>query len=318
MTKILMTRPLPQSVQETARAHFDEVEVRSDTGPLGADALREALRDFDGVLPTLGDAFSAEVFADVPEPRARILANFGVGYNHIDVAAAREAGLTVTNTPGAVTDATADIALMLMLMSARRAGEGERMVRVGAWPGWHPTQLLGLHLSGKTVGIVGMGRIGQAIARRCHYGFGMQIRYFNRSEKSIDMPAEQVRALADLAAQVDVLVVAVPGGADTHHLIGADIFAAMQPHAHFVNIARGDVVDEAALIAALEGGRIAGAGLDVYEFEPQVPRALMALENVTLLPHLGTAALEVRENMGQMAVENLRAFFAGETVPNPV
>jgi lactate dehydrogenase-like 2-hydroxyacid dehydrogenase len=318
MTKILMTRPLPQSVQETARALFDEVEVRSETGPLGADALREALRDYDGVLPTLGDAFSATVFEDVPEPRARILANFGVGYNHIDVAAAREAGLTVTNTPGAVTDATADIALMLMLMTARRAGEGERMVRAGAWPGWHPTQLLGLHLSGKTVGIVGMGRIGQAIARRCHYGFGMQIRYFNRSEKSIDMPAEQVRALADLAAQVDVLVVAVPGGADTHHLIGADIFAAMQPHAHFVNIARGDVVDEAALIAALEGGRIAGAGLDVYEFEPQVPRALMALENVTLLPHLGTAALEVRENMGQMAVENLRAFFAGETVPNPV
>ncbi len=318
MTRIWITRPLPDAVQAEARKLFDKVDVREETAPLDRDELRRALTDYDGVLPTLGDGFAAELFAEVPEPRARILANFGVGYNHIDVVAAKAAGLAVTNTPGAVTDATADIALTLMLMSARRAGEGERMVRAGAWQGWHPTQLLGLHLSGKTVGIVGMGRIGQAIAQRCHHGFGMRVLYYNRSPKSVDLPSRQVDTLTDLAARADVLVVAVPGGAETRHLIGAATFDAMPRHAHFVNIARGDVVDEAALVAALDAEEIAGAGLDVYEFEPKVPQGLLDRENVTLLPHLGTAALEVRENMGRMAVENLRAFFAGEPVPNPV
>jgi hydroxypyruvate reductase len=217
-----------------------------------------------------------------------------------------------------VTDATADIALTLMLMSARRAGEGERMVRAGRWTGWHPTQLLGLHLTGKTVGIVGMGRIGQAIARRCYYGFGMRVKYYNRSTKPVDVPAEQVETLERLAGEVDVLVAAVPGGGETRHLIGAPVFAAMPRHAHFVNIARGDVVDEAALIAALDTGEIAGAGLDVYEFEPAVPDALCRMEQVTLLPHLGTAALEVRERMGMVAVRNLAAFLSGEVLPNPV
>ena len=185
MKQILMTRPLPEAVQAEARRHFD-VTVRAETLPLSAEELRAALRDYDAVLPTLGDGFSAEVFADVPEPRARLLANFGVGYNHIDVGAASAAGVAVSNTPGAVTEATADIALTLMLMTARRAGEGERMVRAGAWPGWHPTQLLGLHMSGKTVGVVGMGRIGQAIAKRCHFGFGMEVFYHNRSQKQMD------------------------------------------------------------------------------------------------------------------------------------
>lgn len=317
MKQIFMTRPLPEAVQAEARKHFD-VTVREQTLPLTAEELRAALRDYDGVLPTLGDGFSADVFADVPEPRARVLANFGVGYNHIDVAAASAAGLAVSNTPGAVTDATADIALTLMLMTARRAGEGERMVRAGQWPGWHPTQLLGLHMSGKTVGVVGMGRIGQAIARRCHFGFGMEVIYHNRSQKQMEFPARQVATLTDLAGAADIVVVAVPGGAETHHLLGAEVFKAMKTHAIFVNIARGDVVDEAALIAALEAGEIAGAGLDVYEFEPKVPDALMALENVTLLPHLGTAALDVRTDMGLMAVENLRSFFAGEGLPNAV
>jgi hydroxypyruvate reductase len=295
-----------------------DLTVRQETSPLNADELRSALRDYDAVLPTLGDVFSADVFVDVPNPRARILANFGVGYNHIDAAAAKAAGLTVTNTPGAVTDATADIAMTLMLMSARRAGEGERMVRAGAWEGWHPTQMLGMHLSGKTVGIVGMGRIGQAIARRCHFGFGMTVKYFSRSEKSLEFPAEVSADLADLAGSVDVLVAAVPGSAQTHHLIDADVLGAMRPHAHLINISRGDVVEEAALIAALQAQEIGGAGLDVYEFEPKVPQALRDLENVVLLPHLGTSALEVRIEMGLMAVENLKVFFAGKTPPNAV
>jgi len=234
------------------------------------------------------------------------------------VAAARAAGIAVTNTPGAVTDATADIALMLILMSARRAGEGERMLRAGRWSGWNPTQMLGTHVTGKTVGIVGMGRIGQAIARRCHYGFGMEVLYYNRSEKAVDLPARQVESLEALAGEADFLVAAVPGGAETEGLIGAGVLAAMKPAAHLVNIARGDVVDEAALVEALRERRIAGAGLDVYAREPEVPEVLRKVENVTLLPHLGTAALEVREAMGLMAVENLRAFFAGEELPNPV
>lgn len=316
MTSLLITRPLPAEVL-SALDGFD-LTVRQKTLPLSTDELRTALRDFDGVLPTLGDMFSAEVFADVPNPRARILANFGVGYNHIDAVTAQAAGIAVTNTPGAVTDATADIAMTLMLMSARRAGEGERLVRSGAWEGWHPTQMLGLHLSGKTVGIVGMGRIGQAIARRCHYGFGMAVKYYSRSAKTLAYPAQVCSDLAELATSVDVLVVAVPGSPQTHHLINAEILGAMQPHAHLINIARGDVVEEAALVCALEAGQIGGAGLDVYEFEPIVPQALRDLDNVVLLPHLGTSALEVRIEMGLMAVDNLKAFFAGNTPPNGV
>lgn len=317
MLTLFVSRPMPDRVIARAREVF-KVTVRDSTTPLSREERIASLRDFDLVLPTLGDIYSAEIFADVPNPRCKLLANFGVGYNHIDVKAAKAAGIAVTNTPGAVTDATADIALTLMLMTCRRAGEGERLLRGGAWEGWHPTQLLGMHMSGKTVGIVGMGRIGQAIARRAHYGFGMDVKYVNRSPKEMPFPAEQVASLAALAAQVDILVVAVPGGAETRHLIGAGVFAAMQPHGVFVNIARGDVVDETALIAALEQGQIAGAGLDVYEFEPKVPAALTRMENVTLLPHLGTAAHEVRENMGMMAVDNLIAFAEGPGLPNAV
>lgn len=313
---LLITRPLPDTVVDAARLHFD-VTLRRETSPLSADELRAALRDYDAVLPTLDDRFDAAVFADSPHPRAKILANFGVGYNHIDANAAKAAGVVVSNTPGAVTDATADIALMLMLMTARRAGEGERLVRAGQWAGWHPTQLLGNHVTGASVGIIGMGRIGRAIARRCHFGFGMQVLFHNRSPLAdIGLPAQQVTLAQAMAA--DFVVVAVPGGPATHHLINAAAFAAMRKHGHFINISRGEVVDETALIAALTRGQIAGAGLDVYEFEPRIPAALMALENVTLLPHLGTAALTVRTDMGMMAVDNLIAFTEGRDPPNRV
>ena len=318
LKKVLIARPLPEGVVAEARKHF-AVDVRKDTKPMSLDEMQSALRDYDGVMPTLGDMFQPAIFAGVDEPRCRILANFGVGYNHIDAVAANAAGLTITNTPGAVTDATADIAMTLMLMSARRAGEGERLVRSGAWQGWHPTQMLGLHLSGKTVGIVGMGRIGKAIAQRCHFGFGMKVAYVSRSSKTLPFEAQSFQSLIDMAATVDVIAVAVPGGAQTHHLINADVFMAMQPHAHLINISRGDVVDEAALITALSTGQIGGAGLDVYEFEPVVPQALKDLENVVLLPHLGTAALEVRSDMGLMAVANLKAFLVdGLAPPNAI
>ncbi len=315
--RVLITRPLPDRVLEAARADFD-VDVRDQTQPMHPDEMIAALQGYDAVMPTLGDAFNAGVFQSAAPARCRLLANFGVGYNHIDVSAAHAHGINVSNTPGAVTDATADIAMTLILMTARRAGEGERMLRAGTWQGWHPTQLLGLHISGKTVGIIGMGRIGQAIARRCHFGFGMKVVYHNRSAKDLPFPADKLDSIAAVAAVSDVVVVALPGAPDTHHLIDDQTFAAMQSHAIFVNIARGDIVDEAALITALETGQIAGAGLDVYEFEPRVPTALTARENVTLLPHLGTNALEVRTEMGLMVVDNLRAFFAGKPLPNPV
>lgn len=316
--QIFITRPLPDRVLRAAKEVF-EVTVRSQTTPMKLGEMRAALTLYDVVLPTLGDQFSSAVFDEVPNPRCKLLANFGVGYNHIDVAAARAAGVAVTNTPGAVTDATADIALMLMLMCARRAGEGERMVRAGKWEGWHPTQMLGLHMSGKTLGIIGMGRIGQAIAQRAHAGFGMQVVFHNRSPRSdLAVPARQLPDIAAVMAVADLVVLAVPGGAGTRHLIDAPALAAMQEHAFLINISRGDVVDESALVAALQSGRIAGAGLDVYEFEPKVPEALRAMENVVLLPHLGTAALEVREAMGLMAVENAVAHARGAPLPNPV
>lgn len=317
--KLFISRPLPEPVLVAARAAFD-VTVRASNAPLTAAEMHAALMGYDVVLPTLGDLFKAPVFAACPAPRAKMLANFGVGYNHIDVAAAKAAGLQVSNTPGAVTDATADIAMTLILISARRASEGERMLRAGQWQGWHPTQMLGMHLGGKTLGIVGMGRIGQAIARRAHFGFGMAIRYHARTERTIDgLPdARGTTDLHTLLAQSDVVVIAVPATPETHHLIDAAALRAMQPHAHLINIARGDIVAEEALIVALEQGQIAGAGLDVYEFEPKVPPALIALENVVLLPHLGTAALEVRTQMGLMAVENAVAFKLGKAPPNRV
>lgn len=314
---LLITRKMPAAVEAAARETFD-VTARESTAPLSDAEAAHALRTFDAILPTLGDGFTASAFAG-GNLRTRVLANFGVGYNHIDAGAARAAGVIVTNTPGAVTDATADIALTLILMTARRAGEGERMVRAGKWDGWQPTQMLGLHVTGKTLGVIGLGRIGKAIARRAHFGFGMPVVFANRS--TVDdpcIPGARQLPLAEVMATADIVVVAVPGGAATHHLVDATALAAMQPHAILVNIARGDVIDEAALIDALQAGRIAGAGLDVYEFEPKVPADLVALENVTLLPHLGTAALEVREAMGMMAVENLRAVFSGEGPLNPV
>ena len=299
---------------EAARARFD-VACRETTQPMDMAECRAALAEADVILPTLGDAFGAAAFER--EIRAKGLANFGVGYNHIDVAAARGAGLVVTNTPGAVTDATADIALTLILATARRAGEGERLLRAGRWEGWHPTQMLGMHVTGRTVGIVGMGRIGQAIAHRCRSGFGMEVLFWNRSPKEVE-GARQVDDLAALCAGSDIVVMAVAATPETRHLMGPEALAAMRGHAILVNIARGDVVDEAALIDALETGRIAGAGLDVYEREPHVPDALKALEQVTLLPHLGTAALEIREEMGRMALDNATAIAEGREPPNPV
>lgn len=313
--KLLVTRPMTARATAAIGGRFDA--TFRDNTPLTADEAAQAMRDFDAIMPTLGDAFTAAAFQG--DLRCRILANFGAGYNHIDVAAARATGVTVTNTPDVVTDATADIALTLMLMTLRRASEGERLLRAGQWTGWNPTQLLGHEMSGRIVGIVGMGRIGKAIARRCHLGFGMDVVFFNRSTVSaLDVPARQIADLHRMLWACDVAVIAVPGGPGTRGIIGAAELRALGPRSVLVNIARGDVVDEAALIDALQTGTIAGAGLDVYAREPEVPQALLDAPNATLLPHLGTATDETRTLMGLRALKNLVAHAEGQTPPDMI
>ncbi len=317
MKTLLITRPIAEAVIDQARELFD-VTV-SETGALDEAAAEQALQSYDAILPTLGDLFSAQAFAGAAgNMRCKMLGNFGVGYNHIDVAAAKQAGVQVSNTPDVLTDATADIAMTLLLATARRAGEGERLVRSGNWGGFGPKDLLGTHVTGKTVGIVGMGRIGQAIARRCHFGFGMNVVFYNRSAKAVDFPATQLPTLADTMGAADFVVVATPGGAATTHLIDGAALSAMKPSGIFVNISRGEVVDEPALVAALETGQIAGAGLDVYENEPVVPEALKAMDHCVLLPHLGSATVETRQAMGQMALDNIIAWSNGNVPPQSV
>ncbi|MBU2994647.1 D-glycerate dehydrogenase [Octadecabacter sp. 1_MG-2023] len=314
MKTLLITRPIAEPVMEKARAAFD-VTVH-EGGALSEAECAAALASYDCILPTLGDAFTQASFAG--DIRCKMLGNFGVGYNHIDDAAAAAAGVIVSNTPDVLTDATADIALTLLLATARRAGEGERMVRSGAWGGFDVKGLLGTHVTGKTLGVIGMGRIGQAIAARCHYGFGMDVVFHNRSPKVTEVPARQLESLEAVMETADFVVVATPGGAGTTKLIDAAALAAMKPTGIFINISRGEVVDEAALIDVLEKGAITGAGLDVYENEPHVPERLMALDNCVLLPHLGSATQETRQAMGQMALDNIIAWSQGKTPPQQV
>ena len=318
--RILVTRRWPEAVERRLCELFDTT-LNTDDHRLSADELRVALRDFDAVLPTVSDRLDASVLS-VDAARARILANYGVGYSHIDIDAARACGLVVTNTPGVLTDCTADLALTLMLMVARRAGEGEREVRAGQWTGWRPTHLVGTRLSGKTLGIIGMGRIAIAVARRAQHGFGMKVVYFNRSpvapEQLAGLEATACARIEDVLAQADFVSLHCPGGGANRHLINAARLAAMQPHAFLINPARGDVVDEAALVDALHQGRIAGAGLDVYENEPQLHPGLLARDKVVLLPHLGSATRETREAMGMRVVDNLVAFFDGKRPPDQV
>lgn len=314
MKKLLITRPISASVLAQAKTVFD-VTLHDDRA-LSVTQAAQALANYDAILPTLGDAFTADAFAG--EMRCKMIGNFGVGYNHIDANAAAQAGVIVSNTPDVLTDATADIALTLLLATARRAGEGERLVRSGKWGGFNGGGQLGTHVTGKMLGVIGMGRIGQAIAARCHYGFGMDVVFHNRSPKVTSVPARQLDGLHDVMAAADFVVVATPGGAGTTKLIDAAALAVMKPTGIFVNISRGEVVDEAALIEALEQRRIAGAGLDVYEKEPFVPPRLLALENCVLLPHLGSATQETRQAMGQMALDNIIIWADGGDPPQRV
>ena len=318
--KIVVTRRWPEEVERKLSELFDTT-LNEDDRPLSAEALRAAFTEADAVLPTVSDRIDAQVLAAEPL-KARLIGSFGVGFNHIDIAAAKARGLTVTNTPEVLTDCTADLAMTLLLMTARRAGEGERHVRHGEWTGWRPTHMMGTKVTGKTIGIIGMGRIGVAMARRAHHGFGMRVVYYDqmpvKAEIARELDATGHGSVEEVLESSDFVSLHCPGGEATRHLMNAERLARMRPHAILVNSARGDVVDEAALLAALQAGTIAGAGLDVYEREPRVSDGLLKLENVVLLPHLGSATHETRVAMGMRVLRNVEAFFAGNRPPDVV
>jgi lactate dehydrogenase-like 2-hydroxyacid dehydrogenase len=317
---VVVTRRLPEEVEADLARDF-EVRLNADDVPLSADGLKEALRTADALLPTVSDRLTAEVLAVEPL-RAKIIANFGVGFNHIDVNAAKARGLAVSNTPDVLTDATADTAMTLLLMVARRAGEGERHVRAKAWTGWRPTHMLGTQVTGKTLGLVGMGRIARAVARRAHHGFGMKVIFHDpyppSPQEAAALGAEPVGSLDEVFARADFVSLHCPATPETRHLVNAGRLQQMKKGAFLINTARGDVVDEAALVQALKAGTIAGAGLDVFEREPVVTEDLLAMENVVLLPHLGSATRETRIAMGMRAIENLRLYFAGKPLRDKV
>ena len=315
---ILVTRRWPEAVENALAKKFDVTFVNAS---LSRSQWQEAFSNYDAICPCVTDRISADLFPDTGI-RTKLLANYGVGYNHIDLEAARSRNIQVSNTPGVLTDATADLSMTLLLMLARRAGEGERQLRSGNWHGWYPTHLMGTMITGATLGIVGMGRIGMAMARKAHYGFGMQILYHNRSIVDdacvSEMKAEYFSELDDMLGRADFVSLHCPGGKNTHHMMDAGRFACMQSHAYLINTARGDVIDEAALVEALGKGQLAGAGLDVYEDEPKVSPGLANMENVVLLPHLGSATTVTRTAMGMRVLANLEAFFSGRELPDRV
>lgn len=321
--KVIVTRKMPASFEEALAARYDVTFNATDAAP-APEAFARYLQEADVIVTTVTDKWVPALFG-TPNIRCRLLANVGVGVNHIALDAAKAAGIAVSNTPDVVTDDTADIAIALMLMVMRRLGEGERHLRTGTWGGLRPTFMLGRTLRGKTLGIVGYGRIGRAVARMAHDAFGMRILWQAPRDPRIDDPAtagpadaERVATLEDLLSRSDVVSLHCPATLETRHLMNAATLAHMRNDAYLVNTARGDVVDEEALVAALQTGAIAGAGLDVYEFEPRVTEALMAMEQVVLLPHLGSATVETRTNMGMRALSNVDAYADGRALPDRV
>lgn len=311
--RVLVTRRWPAPVEARLAERFDAEFNTADT-PMGRADFRAALARFDAILPTVTDTLDAEAL-DVSRPATRLLANYGVGFSHIDADAARAHGMTVSNTPDVLSDCTADLAMTLMLMVARRAGEGERELRAGAWTGWRPTHLVGTKVSGKTLGIVGFGRIGQAMAQRAHHGFGMTILVQNRSPVPAELlarcGAKQVETLDALVPRCDFVSLHCPGGAENRHLIGDSRLALMKPDAFVINTARGEVIDEDALARALTAGAIGGAALDVFDGEPRIAPVLLESPNLVMLPHLGSATRETREAMGLRVIDNVTDFFEG-------
>ena len=316
---VVLTRRWPEAIEAKMAELFD-LRINASDQPMSREQLAQALLDGDVVCPTVTDNIDAQLLS-APNVRTRLLANFGVGFNHIDVSAAKTQGMVVTNTPGVLTDATAEIAMTLLLTSARRTGEGERLVRAGGWDGWRPTHMLSTQVTGKTLGVIGMGRIGTALARQAHHGFGMSILYTARNPRpqSEEIELGAVRCEIDeLLQRADFVSINCPATPETQNLINLAKLKRMQTHAHLINTARGDIVNEADLVTALSTGIIAGAGLDVFVDEPNVSQALMDLQQVVLLPHMGSGTRETREAMGNCALANIQAFFSHQSLPNQV
>jgi glyoxylate reductase len=315
--QVLVTRRLPAPGIEPLRAAGLIVDHHDEDEPLPADELRVRAAEADGLLAVLTDRIDGQLLD--ASPRLRVVANLAVGYDNIDLASARDRGVVVTNTPDVLTEATADLTWALILAAARRVVEGDAFVRSGTWPGWRPTQLLGHTVHERTLGIIGMGRIGRAVARRAR-GFDMTVRYHNRrrdpdAERELDAVWCE---LDELLATADVVTIHAPASPETHHLLDAARLARMKPGAVLVNVARGTLIDEAALVDALHTGHLGAAGLDVYEREPELAAGLADLDNVVLLPHLGSATIEARAAMVELCCANIVAVLSGQPPLTPV
>jgi len=316
---VVVTRKLPDPIETRMMELFD-ARLNVDDRPMTKAELIEAVRVADVLVPTVTDRIDAGVLAQAG-PNLRLIANFGAGVDHIDLATARERGITVTNTPDVLTEDTADMAMALILTVPRRVVEGERLVRSNKWEGWGPTFMLGHRIWGKRLGIIGMGRIGQAVARRAK-GFGLSIHYHNRKrlhpEIETELEATYWESLDQMMARMDVISVHCPHTPATYHLLSARRLKLMQPHSYLVNTARGEVIDENALTRMLQKKEIAGAGLDVFEHEPAVNPKLLELDNVVLLPHLGSNTIEGRLDMGEKVLINIKTHVDGHNPPDRV
>ena len=316
---VVITRKLPDAIETRLMELFD-VRLNVDDEAMSEAELTEAVKTADVLVPTITDTIDAKLIAAAGK-KLKLIANYGTGVDHIDLAAAREKGITVTNTPDVLTEDTADMTMALILAVPRRLVEGERIVRSGDWSGWSPTWMLGHRIFGKRLGIIGMGRIGQAVARRAR-GFGLSIHYHNRNrvheEIENELEATYWESLDQMLAHMDFVSVNCPHTPATYHLLSARRLKLLQPHAVIVNTARGEVIDENALTQVLQSGDIAGAGLDVFEYAPAVNPKLLALDNVVLLPHMGSATFEGRGDMGEKVVINIQTFVDDHTPPDRV
>ncbi len=316
---VIVTRKLPDVVETRMMELFD-VTLNADDSSFDRDALLHALKSHDVLVPSLADTLNADLLSS-PDLKVKLIANFGNGTDHIDVSAAQAAGITVTNTPDVLTEDTADMAMALIVAVPRRLAEGARMIQENRFEGWSPTHMLGRRICGKRLGIVGMGRIGLAVAKRAR-GFGMTVHYHNRRqlmpEIEQEVEATYWQSLDQMLARMDVISIHCPHTPATFHLLSERRLKLMRPDAYLVNVARGEIVDESALITMLQDGALAGAGLDVFEHEPAVNPKLLAMDNVTLLPHMGSATLEGRIDMGEKVIINIKAFVDGHRPPDRV
>jgi len=313
--KVILTRQWPAEAEAKACEMFD-VDLNEDDHKMSVKELKTAMQSADAVCPTVSDFQINEEILGVEDRKCKIVSNFGVGFNNIDTEAAKALGIVVTNTPEVLTECTADIAMSLLLTVSRRIGEGERLVRDKKWDGWCPTHMLATKVTGKNLGFIGFGRIAQAFARKAHFGFGMKVSFYDpyppTKEVVEKFNATQLETIEDVLKDADFVTLHCPGGGANIHLMNAELFGIMKKSAFLINTARGDVVDELALVQALKNGVIAGAGLDVFAKEPIVTEDLLLMENVVLLPHLGSATTETRVAMGLRSLANVKSFFDGE------